>query len=150
MNNIKIEVASDKNTYELTQLYRKLYKGDEEQKFFNSKALPSHFVSGSRVFVAKDNGKIVGFLWAVFYEHIKNKGVGIIEELYVDEKYRRKGIGKMLVFKAINFLKKHSTVIFVTTGLHMHDAIKFYKAIGFKESKVWFFYPIEQSKGSRE
>jgi len=72
MQNAEIEIG----VAELTSLYRKLYAGDEEQEFFESEADPSYFNSGSRVFVARSQGKIVGFAWAVFYKHIKNKGVG--------------------------------------------------------------------------
>lgn len=142
---IKIEIARDKDSKEITRLYRELYKGDEEQKFFNSRAIPSHLKAGSRVFIAKENDKMVGFVWAIFYEHIKNKGVGIIEELYVDDGYKRRGIGKALVRKALDYLEKHSIVAVVTTGEDMKDAQRFYEAIGFTKSKEWYYYSFSHS-----
>ncbi|MGC8730218.1 MAG: GNAT family N-acetyltransferase [Candidatus Micrarchaeia archaeon] len=140
---ISLEIATDDDKDELTGLFRKLYEGDEEQRFFRSEAIPSYFNAGSRVFVAREDGKLVSFVWAVFYEHIMNKGVGIIEELYVADGYRRKGIGKALVLKAVDFLKEHTIVTVVTTSPEMHDAQEFYKALGFKESKEWFYYAYE-------
>ena len=142
-----IEPATDKDTARLTYLYRKLYEGDEDLDFFRSKATPSYFRSGSKVFVARLDGEIEGFVWVVYYEHIANKGVGVIEELYVNDNYRRRGIGRKLITKAIEYLKKmRATVVLVTTESHKVGAKKFYKAIGFKISKTWFFYSLQATK----
>ena len=144
---IKIGTATDRDTARLTQLYRKLYEGDEGQKFFKSNAVANYFKSGSKVFVAKDGNEIEGFIWALYYEHIRNKGVGIIEELYVDDKYRKMGVGKKLVSKAIEYLKKrHVLVVVVTTDPHMASAKRFYKSIGFKISREWFYYSLSEDK----
>lgn len=144
---ISVEAATEKDTARLTQLYRKLYEGDEDQKFFRSSAMPDYFKSGSRVFVARDGKGVEGFIWVLYYEHIRHKGVGIIEELYVDDQYRKKGIGKRLVSKAIEYLKKrHVMVVLVTTDPHMVNAKKFYKAIGFKVSREWFYRSLTYNK----
>ncbi|MGC8680400.1 MAG: hypothetical protein ACP5T6_03855 [Candidatus Micrarchaeia archaeon] len=39
-NDIKIEVATNKDTKSVTSLYKKLYRGNEKQKFFRSDARP--------------------------------------------------------------------------------------------------------------
>ena len=136
---LEIKTANKKDTKEITKLYRELYKGDEKQGFFKSIADPSYFNSGSKVLIAKKGKNIVGFIWIVYYEHIKNKGIGIIEELYVDTAYRRQGIGRILVKKALEYLKGRVTVVVVTTGEEMKSAQKFYRALGFKPSKEWFY-----------
>lgn len=142
MEEIKIGIARDGDSKELTELYRKLYEGDEKQKFYSSKVVPSAVKFGNRIFIAKANKKIVGFCWAIWYEHIKNKGVGIIEELYVDEGYRRKGIGKKLVDNVLKFLYKKSIVVFVTTGSEMKDTQRFYESMGFVVCKApWYMKP---------
>lgn len=136
---LEIKAANKKDTKEITKLYRELYKGDEKQGFFKSIADPSYFNSVSKVLIAKKGKNIVGFIWIVYYEHIKNKGIGIIEELYVDTAYRRQGIGRILVKKALEYLKGRVTVVVVTTGEEMKSAQKFYRALGFKPSKEWFY-----------
>ena len=136
---LEIKTENKKDTEGITKLYRELYKGDEEQVFFKSIADPSYFNSGSKVLIAKKGKNIVGFIWIVYYEHIKNKGVGIIEELYVDTAYRRQGIGRILVKKALEYLKGHVTVVVVTTGEEMKGTQEFYRALGFKLSKEWFY-----------
>jgi ribosomal protein S18 acetylase RimI-like enzyme len=139
MKGIKIETAKESDSEGLTRLFRKLYEGDEDKKFYSSKASPSNVRLGSKVFVARENKRLVGFCWAIWYEHIKNKGVGIIEELYVDEGYRRKGIGKRLVEAALKFMSKKVIVVFVTTDNQLKDAQKFYESIGFKLShEPWY------------
>jgi len=111
MGTIKIGLAKDSDSQGLTHLYRKLYEGDEEKKFYSSKVIPSHIRFGSKVFVARANKKIVGFCWAVWYEHIKNKGVGVIEELYVDKEYRRKKVGKKSFEAGFYYVTKLGNVI---------------------------------------
>ncbi|ASI13743.1 GNAT family N-acetyltransferase [Candidatus Mancarchaeum acidiphilum] len=142
-DNVTLKEATDSDEKGLTRLYRKLYEGDEDQDFFKSKAIPSYFKSGSKVFIARSGNDTIGFVWAIYYEHIKSKGIGIIEELYVDDGYRGRGIGKELVSKAIDYLKKKKVlVVIVTTDPQMEDAQKFYKAVGFKVSREWFYYPL--------
>ena len=48
MHKIQIGVAKDSDSKELTDLYRKLYEGDEKKKFYSSKVVPSkvRFVAG--------------------------------------------------------------------------------------------------------
>jgi len=146
---IEISVAEEKDAKELTNLYRKLYTGDEEQEFFQIRGRSELFQLRLKGFCGKTAGQVVGFVWAVFYEHIKNKGVGIIEELFVEEGYRRRGIGRALVNAALNYLREHSFAAFVTTSPDMEDAQNFYKAIGFRESKVWYFYDFRQEHSSK-
>ncbi len=56
--------------------------------------------------VAELDNKIVGYIWFVWYEHIKDKGVAYLEELYVEDKYRNPGIEKRLVMHALELIKK--------------------------------------------
>ncbi len=139
MGAIRIRPAKDCDSQELTDLYRKLYEGDEKMKFYSSKVVPSKVRFGNKIFVVREKKKVVGFCWAIWYEHIKNKGVGVIEELYVDKEYRRKGIGKRLVETALKFLGKNSIAVFVSTGDEMKDAQHFYESIGFTLCKgPWY------------
>lgn len=146
MDKIKIGVASDRDSKQLTELYRKLYEGDEKTKFYNSKVIPSKVRFGSRVFVARDKKKLIGFCWAIWYEHIKNKGVGMIEELYVDKEYRRRKIGKRLIEAALKFLGKNSIVVFVSTDSEMKDAQHFYESVGFTICRApWYLIVPKKS-----
>lgn len=58
-------------------------------------------------------------------------GVLFIDSLIVDKVYKRKGIGKELIEKAISFAKeKNAHKVTLTTGKNW-EANKFYEALGF-------------------
>jgi GNAT superfamily N-acetyltransferase len=86
-------------------MYKKLYAGDEKQKFYSSKLSLTGFESGQIILVAKSNDKIVGYCWIVWYEHIKEKGIAFLEEIYLEENVRGHAIGKAMINKTINLLK---------------------------------------------
>lgn len=131
-----IRAASRADTGQITGLYRKLYEGDEGLTFYRSVANPARFMAASKVFVAIESGRIVGFCWCVYYEHIRNKGSGYIEELFVERRYRRSGIGSALVREGLRFLKREGAiVVFVFTGPHSTAAKRFYRAVGFRRMK---------------
>ena len=139
-NNFNIRKAAAPDFPKISEYYHKLYEGDEEQEFFGLKLDLDAFRANQRVLVAESHDKIIGYLWFVWYEHIKNKGVAYFEELYVDEKYRRSGVGKTLIEHAINDIKSEGIkTIYFAVGAHMKDSKEFYEHIGFKQSReVWF------------
>jgi GNAT superfamily N-acetyltransferase len=92
------------------------------------------------VLVAEQDGALVGYIWFVWYEHIKEKGVAYLEELYVVDKLRASGIGKALVSRATELIKKAGIrTVYVAVGNHMKDAQSFYEHVGFMPSReMWF------------
>jgi ribosomal protein S18 acetylase RimI-like enzyme len=64
--------------------------------------------------IAEKGREIAGFLWLVWYKHIRHKGIAYIEELHVTKRFRRQGIGKLLVQGALNAARKKDilTVLF--------------------------------------
>lgn len=57
--------------------------------------------------IASEGRKVVGFLSMICYKTFLNTGgTGLITELVVSEKYRRKGIGSMLIEKAVEIAKQ--------------------------------------------
>ena len=141
LSDIKVREAKKKDIKTITKYYKRLYEGDEKEPFYNSKLRIGKISAGQRLIVASSENKIMGFVWIVWYEHIKNKGVMYIEELYVDNSFRRRGIGKKLINEAIEIAKeKKISSIFVTTGEHLKAAKKFYKKINFRNmpKTCWF------------
>jgi ribosomal protein S18 acetylase RimI-like enzyme len=72
----------------------------EESPFWPKERLREWVRSGDDVLlVAEDDGTIVGY----FLSHLHEiTGAAYIENLYVDEKYRRQGIGKRLLTEGVN------------------------------------------------
>jgi ribosomal protein S18 acetylase RimI-like enzyme len=81
--------------------------------------------------VAEENGKIVGAMIAARkLTHIKNAAE--VRDLLVDEKFRGKGIGKLLFRKSLSALKKHGiTTVSLTVDPKNKRAYALYKKEGF-------------------
>ena len=116
----------------ITRLYKALYMGDEHMRFYRSRVRLDGLKSGQKIFIAKAKGEAAGFLWLIWYEHMRHKGVACIEELFVKPGFRQRGLGRALVSNAMRFSKKKGMlVVFVVTGRHMIRAQRFYKKAGF-------------------
>lgn len=83
-------------------------------------------------FVVDDNGEILGTVG------IKedDKDTALLRRLFVKPDYRRKGLGKILLEKALDFAKykKYKAVVFRTTN-RMVQAIDLCKKKGFQEKE---------------
>lgn len=86
--------------------------------------------------VAEKNGKVVGFIIAIRKDIDEMR----ILMLAVDEKYRRQGIGSMLM-KQIMMKFPEIRRIYLEVKVNNKEAIKFYKKHGFKiKEKLNNFY----------
>ena len=141
MSEPKIRYAKSTDIPEITKCFRKLYAGDEEQPFYNSKISLGRLRAGQVILLATAGKMIAGFLWLIWYEHIKHKGIAYIEELYIKLKFRRTGIGRKLVKAALEKARKEKLdVAFVSAGVHMPGALKFYEKVGFHPTRKGWFY----------
>ncbi|MBM3261051.1 GNAT family N-acetyltransferase [Candidatus Kaiserbacteria bacterium] len=125
---------------ELTQLNALL-------KQFSPKAAPltmvdlRTMVQQNFLFVARNEGKnnIVGMTMLAYY-HKPTGRVGIIEDVIVDQAYRRQGIGRALVQRAIDTGRrcglKH---IELTSNPSRVEARALYTSLGFKERDTGCF-----------
>ena len=84
--------------------------------------------AGEHVFVAKEEGKIVGLCSVILHDD-KNR----LKTIYVLPEHQGKGAGTLLWQEAQKFLNpKKDTVLWVAT--YNANAIAFYKKLGFQES----------------
>ncbi len=106
-----------------------------EIKDFN-KDFPKLFKK-NKYFLAEEDGRIFGFIGGeikIGSGFFKNKRIGAIHALFVEEKYRNKGIGAELIKKFISWLKmKKAEIAELAVSSNNSAAIKLYKNIGFKE-----------------
>lgn len=95
-----------------------------------------------KYFTAKDNGKIVGSCYICIIPNLTRggKSIGYIENVIIDTQYRKKGIGKEIVKKAVEYAKeKNCYKVILQSGIERTEAHKFYESIGFDgESKKAF------------
>jgi ribosomal protein S18 acetylase RimI-like enzyme len=89
------------------------------------------------ILVAVEDGKIIAYIRGLLVKtlHIFNvKLRGIIDNLYVEEKYRKKGIAKKLIDELIKWFKEKNVDV-MTLHVYPHNsrAIALYKKFGFNK-----------------
>ncbi len=98
----------------------------------------------SVVFAAKDNGEIIGFtqLYPSF-SSVSMKRVWILNDLYVEEPYRRKGAAKLLMNAAEDYAKESGAVrLILATQISNTNAQKLYEARGYAKDEEFYHYAL--------
>ncbi|MGC8677215.1 MAG: GNAT family N-acetyltransferase [Hydrogenobaculum sp.] len=137
-----------KDIDEVAKLYLKSYKNLEEYSYTHEEDVKVYInwllrrdVAG--LFIVKDDDKIVGFI-AIdgnWYSKKYNKVVGAIHEIFVDPEYFDKGVGSMLMKKAIEYFKQRNLdLVELWVGDKNEKAMKFYEKFGFRKDGQYNFW----------
>jgi ribosomal protein S18 acetylase RimI-like enzyme len=129
--------AGKKDVEELITIYSSphLYHNREEAGWFVKSFFDYHHIK-----VLKNEGRVVG---AIFWNVVEEKHHGLTEigDLWVDECFRRRGLGEKLLRTVIEdmeeFFRKQGFVlrkVLVTTGDDNEPAKKLYEKIGFEKA----------------
>ena len=103
----------------------------------------NYFLNKQFIYVAEDNQKIVGFITG---EILSKKEwytvqLGTINNLFVLEEYRGKGIGKKLMETMMDAFKEKGINNFELYALNNNEnALKFYEKLGFRKYNVQMLY----------
>lgn len=94
-----------------------------------------------KVYLAAIEDEVVGFihmsLRVDYVEGSTTSPVGYIEAIYVEEKYRGKGISRRLIETGVQWVKAMGcSQVASDTELHNTDSQAFHKRIGFKEAGI--------------
>jgi len=86
-------------------------------------------------FLVKDKGKEIARAYLyVLKNELHKDHFGLMEDVFVDEKYRAQGIGTMLVKEIIKEARKSSCYKLIATSRHERDQVhELYKKLGFKD-----------------
>jgi ribosomal protein S18 acetylase RimI-like enzyme len=136
---VEISDATEQDVEKLVEIYSTphLYHTREEASRYVNSFFDYHHIKVIRL-----HGALIGQLfWRV--ESEEHHGIIVVDELHIDEKFRRKGLGERLLRAAIEdakaFLEKDGHVlrkVLVTTTQDNKPARKLYEKIGFKKSAV--------------
>ena len=121
-------------SYEDQALWREQAEPLEEYLEKYRKIPISHKVKGrSAIFVAEEEGKIVGLCWCTLVDRGIDRQ-GEIAEFYVEKEHRGKGIGNELLETSKQFfIRERAEVVFVWTHQGNEAAIELYENAGFKK-----------------
>lgn len=96
-------------------------------------------INNQIILVAEKNNNIVGYLAGTIDKKFTyvDKKTAEIENLFILDKYRNLGIGKMLISEFKKICKENNVKrIIVTAASQNIKAINFYKSQGFEDKKV--------------
>ncbi|MCL2115434.1 MAG: GNAT family N-acetyltransferase [Methanobrevibacter sp.] len=132
------EVGNRKDLNGIVELNKQLDENNNSLKTFNldirNKIWDKIENNNIKYFLAKDNGNIIGSCYICIIPNLSRNGksIGFIENVIIDNNYRRKGIGKKLMEMAINYGKENNCYkIVLQSGIKRTEAHKFYENIGF-------------------
>jgi len=130
----KVRKLLAKLNYEDQIFWRKQTKSLEEYLAECARIPIREEIEGKNViFVAEEDGMIVGLCWCTIVDNGIDKQAEIAE-FYVEEKYRSKGVGKELITAAKQlFINEKVEVAFAWTHRGNKTAIELYKNADFKE-----------------
>ncbi|MFJ5770397.1 GNAT family N-acetyltransferase [Psychrobacillus sp. NPDC093180] len=127
---------------ELFDLYRKFYKQASDLKgareFLEERLIKNESV----IFLAFDEGNPVGFTQLFpSFSSVSMQKSWVLNDLYVKETARRKGVAEKLIRKAIAFAEETgSKGILLETAADNVNAQKLYEKIGFIKESTYFYY----------
>jgi N-acetylglutamate synthase-like GNAT family acetyltransferase len=99
--------------------------------------------TNSRVFVAEDSGKVIGWIHGFHTLRIESGSFIEIGGMCVEENYRKKGIGGMLVKKIIEWSESiKKSKIRVRCSMTRKEAHLFYASMGFLEVKEQIIFDL--------
>jgi len=90
----------------------------------------------AHVAVAEVDGQLVGYVLG--FEHqtfFANGGVAWVEEIMVSERFRRRGLGQLLMQEVETWAAQRGSKL---VGLATRRAAPFYRALGYEESAIYF------------
>jgi GNAT superfamily N-acetyltransferase len=117
------------------------YPLDTKQALQNIKAIAAN--GDADAFVAIDENNIAGWICVAFAVQIESAPYCELRGLVVDERYRRKGIGKTLIEKAKQWSKEKGTnKLRLRCNVKRSEAHVFYEYLGFTHVKQQTVFEI--------
>jgi len=142
---VRIQKVTKKDMESFVNVYTESYKGLEKYAYTKKREIKNYFKwlmarDEDGFMLAEIDGRVVGFVacdtnWISIFER---KKVGEVHELFVLPTLRGKGIGSMLLDKAIEYSKsRERDLCELWVGRTNYRARKFYLGKGFIEAGEW-------------
>lgn len=144
MEIIRANLEHLKEVSMLFDKYRVFYKQPSDIEAA-TKFIQKHFIeNSSTIFLACNRGDMVGFtqLYPSF-SSVSMKQIWILNDLFVEEAYRRKGVAKLLISAAEEFASKTGAIrIVLATQISNTAAQSLYELRGYSKDKDFYHYAL--------
>lgn len=130
---------------ELFDLYRQFYKQASDLKGAREFIEERFIKKESVIFIAYDGEEPIGFTQLFpSFSSVSMQKSWVLNDLYVKETARRKGVAEQLIKKAIGLAEETGAKgILLETGNENVNAQKLYEKIGFiKDSNYYYYYSL--------
>jgi GNAT superfamily N-acetyltransferase len=139
---IKVFQAHIKHLEEVSALfdqYRVFYKQPSNLEAARAFMQERFQKNDSTVFVVRDDGQMVGYIQLFpSFSSVSMKRVWILNDLFVQEAHRKKGVAKLLMDAAENFARETDAVrIILSTQVSNIAAQSLYESLGYGELEGW-------------
>jgi len=98
-----------------------------------------------RILVAEQDNKILGYVFYLFtYSSFEAKRTLYLEDIFISESHRKKGIGKLFMDELIKIAEDSDCQRMEWAVLDWNvNALKFYDNLGARELKEWKYFRME-------
>ena len=98
-----------------------------------------------KILVAEQNDSLLGYAFYLFtYSSFEAKRTLYLEDIFISEDYRNKGMGKLFLDKIMKIAKANDCGRMEWAVLDWNvNAIKFYEKLGARELKEWKYFRME-------
>lgn len=138
-------MATEDDIPRILELYRQLSIGTARAELSHNSALEDYLrvfkefskIPGHELLVADYKGEVVGTIVFLIVPNLSHRALpwALVENVVVDENYRRHGIGKLLMDYAITRAKKAGCYrIALSSDKRRKEAHQFYRSLGFEAS----------------
>ena len=127
---------------QIFDLYRVFYKQPSDKKAALQFLFDRFEHSESIIFIAKEDDRIVGFtqLYPIF-SSVSMKRVWLLNDLYVLETYRKKGIANALMNVAKEFAQQTKAKgLELSTAIDNKQAQSLYERLGYEKDEAYYHY----------
>ncbi len=92
------------------------------------------------VLVAEDDGDVVGYAYAAVegYDYMALRGpAGVLHDIIVDPEHRGRGVGRLLLYAALEFLKSRGVPrVVLSTAARNEGAQRLFASVGFRRTMI--------------
>jgi ribosomal protein S18 acetylase RimI-like enzyme len=140
---MKIRKATKKDLKDIANLMTSEYLKHYQEKWKQKDALKTleYYLDVGEIFLAEIEGKLAGFV--IICKEFCNRSSVIVEELVVDGKFQRKGLGSKLIDFTQDYCKKNKIHFIWLMAVKRSVAFKFYKKLGYKYNKSIAYFSKE-------